>query len=271
MTSPCSRAHADEPVVDSSAYRSSSASDHLVVGACRQPGQRAEVLGGLVAHLGERVGAERLHPLGQAGEQRSHRGVGEFELTQQALGLFVAGVGRRPWRRCSPRRCRNRQHTVELARSPRRRRRRRRRRAPRLDGPDAAVRRTMPRGVSTRRRLLHGVGERSRPSSDSKTSATLQRGSSVGCSTAVMRLPCSIRLAILSEGRAAAPLTVALRSVTRTARTYARLGGRSRSRAFVEAHRGVLSASTYSMACSTPRRRASRVRRGSAACRARAR
>ncbi len=67
---------------------------HLVVRPVGEAGERAEMFGRLVAHPGERFRTERLHPVGQAGEEWSHRRFGGFELAHQPLCLFVTGVGR---------------------------------------------------------------------------------------------------------------------------------------------------------------------------------
>ena len=94
VTSRWRRPQAPEPVADSSAYRCSSFSDIWCSArsANRLSGPRWLAASSL--SFGERLGTEGRDPVGEAGEQRAHRGLGGFELAEQALRTVVARVGR---------------------------------------------------------------------------------------------------------------------------------------------------------------------------------
>ena len=66
---------------------------HLMFGAGLQTTQRPEMLAGLVAQLGKRVGTERSNPFGQSSSERRQVGFQHFEFRQQALSAFVTRVG----------------------------------------------------------------------------------------------------------------------------------------------------------------------------------
>ena len=244
VTSRCRRAHADEPVVDELGVQALLGLAHLVLRRARRGAaadRRARRPTSL--RVGERVGAERRAP-----SRRGGRAAGAAaprvarSRDSSACALLVAGVGADGARTRTPRaRSSSRwRRVVRVDHGVARRRRRRRVGGAGLDGADVVLVEQRVQAARRRRRCAPSRRRTSVPSSDSCTSATLQRGSDPVASA--VRVVGGRRWSVSvmrSSGRRSPTNARSVRWVVKPSRRYS-------------SNAAALSASTYSMPVGDP-------------------